>query len=96
MTHQVCWKCGYPLLAEEIFKMPFRAVCEKCDTDLHVCVNCLYYQIGKPNDCQVPGTDFIADRRKANFCEDFKLKGSLNSSSGSSIEEVSRRLFKED
>ena len=25
------------------------------------------------NDCIIPGTEYIADRASANFCEEFKL-----------------------
>lgn len=56
-------------------KLLFRAVCPHCDIDLHVCVNCRFYAPGKPNDCSVPGTDFIRDRQAANFCEEFRVKG---------------------
>ncbi len=64
-----CWKCAKPL---DIAKIGFRAVCNHCDHDLHVCVNCTYYAPGKPNDCMVPGTDSVRDKERANLCEDFK------------------------
>ena len=52
-------------------KIGFRAVCIHCDADLHVCANCKYYCPGKPNDCLVPGTDYVKDRERANLCEEF-------------------------
>ena len=66
-----CWKC-FKHLTEE--KISFRTVCPHCDVDLHTCTNCRYYAPGKPNDCLVPGTDYIRNREAANFCEDFKPK----------------------
>lgn len=69
-----CWKCQGQLPEPEVGKITFRAECEKCEASLHCCYNCKYYYPGKPNDCEVPGTDFIADRTKMNFCEEFKLK----------------------
>lgn len=97
MTNKlVCWKCGAPLPPLDYQKLSFRAVCEKCDTDLHVCLNCVYYCPGKPNDCLVPGTDYVADRARANFCEDFKLKGEQLTTRGPTKEEIARRLFHTD
>lgn len=69
----ICWKCKKELEPE--MKLTFRAVCPHCDRDLHVCVNCRFYAPGKPNDCAVPGTDFIRDREAVNFCEEFRVKG---------------------
>lgn len=68
-----CWKCAKSL-AEMKDKISFRAVCPYCGIDLHTCTNCRYYAPGKPNDCIVPGTEFVRDREAANFCEDFKIK----------------------
>lgn len=55
-------------------KIGFRAACIHCGADLHVCKNCRYYAIGKPNDCLVPGTDPVTDRERSNLCEEFKPK----------------------
>ena len=68
-----CWKCGR-LISEMPIKIGFRAVCQHCGNDLHVCVNCRYYSPGKPNDCAVPGTEWIRDREANNFCEEFRPK----------------------
>lgn len=68
-----CWKC-HKAIADLPAKLSFRAVCPHCGIDLHTCTNCRYYAPGKPNDCAVPGTEFIRDREAANFCEEFKPK----------------------
>ena len=68
-----CWKCK-KLASEKGVKVGFRAVCPHCDTDLHTCTGCRYYSPGKPNDCMVPGTDYVRNREANNFCEDFKPK----------------------
>jgi hypothetical protein len=57
-------------------KVPFRAACSKCGRDLHSCLNCKHYAPGKPNDCAVPGTEYVRDREMYNFCEDFFPKNS--------------------
>ncbi len=68
-----CWKCA-KLISDVPAKIGFRAMCPHCGIDLHTCTNCRYYAPGKPNDCIVPGTEFVRDREANNFCEDFKVK----------------------
>ena len=63
-----CAKC----LNDSSEKVDFRSQCLHCGQDLHTCSHCEYYCIGKPNDCLIPGTEWVRDREKANFCEDFK------------------------
>jgi hypothetical protein len=65
-----CVKCG-AFQEEGLRKISFRAECESCGTSLHSCVHCTWYKIGLPNDCQIPGTESIADREAVNFCEEF-------------------------
>ena len=87
-----CWNCH--ALIEE--KIGFRAQCEKCLIDLHVCVNCRHYSRGKPNDCNIPGTDFVADRERANFCEDFSPLKAVKEKSSKTHEDVAKTLFGEN
>jgi hypothetical protein len=68
-----CWKCQ-KLISEMPIKVGFRAICQHCGIDLHTCAGCRYYTLGKPNDCAVPGTDFVRDREAMNFCEEFAPK----------------------
>jgi hypothetical protein len=70
-----CWVCGALIEMPLNGKISFRATCEKCNADLHCCKNCKFYKVGKPNDCLIPGTEFIADREKNNYCEDFSMLG---------------------
>lgn len=70
-----CWVCGASLPPLEYGKISFRATCDKCGAALHCCKNCKHYKPGLPNDCAVPGTDFISDREANNFCEEFSILG---------------------
>ncbi len=90
-----CWNCGATLDEPSWGKLSFRAICDVCNAALHCCKNCIYYKPGQPNDCAVPGTDYVADRTATNFCEDFKLLGQAPAKkvdSGS----VAKRLFGDD
>lgn len=70
-----CWKCSKEQEAPSSNKLAFRAECAFCMAWLHCCKNCKNYKPGLPNDCAIPGTEYIADREAMNYCEDFSLKG---------------------
>ena len=90
-----CWSCGTDLPDPEWGKVSFRAECDKCGAALHSCKGCRFYHPGLPNDCEVPGTDFISDREKMNFCEDYKF---ANKDPKEKIDpkDVEKRLFGDD
>ena len=90
-----CWKCGTDLPDPPRGKLPFRAVCDKCVAWLHSCKNCRNYKPGLPNDCAVPGTEYIADREASNFCEEFQLKGA-GPAKAADPNEAARKLFGND
>ena len=73
-----CWKCGASLSDPPGGKLPFRASCDVCVAWLHCCRNCKHYKPGMPNDCLIPGTDYIADREAANYCEEYHLLSSAS------------------
>jgi hypothetical protein len=52
-------------------RVGFRAVCSSCGADLHVCRNCLHHDPGAHNQCREPNTEWVTDRDRANFCDDF-------------------------
>lgn len=68
----ICFACQQEI--ELGHKVSFRSMCPQCKVALHVCVNCKFYTIGKPNDCSIPNTERVLDRKKANFCEEFFLR----------------------
>lgn len=69
-----CWKCGQAL-PDLPKRISFREICPQCHVHLHACKNCQNYEVGRPNDCKVPGTDPITDREANNFCEEFLMLG---------------------
>lgn len=89
-----CWNCSNKLI-NVTGRISFREVCTTCLCYLHCCKNCINYQVGRPNDCKIPGTEPIADREARNNCEDFVM---LGKSPPPRIDpnEVSKRLFGED
>ena len=88
-----CWKCHRQVDVGS--KISFRAVCLFCGIDWHVCTNCRYYSPGKPNECLIPGTEYIRDREMANFCEDFVIKLPVLSSPEGPMKKA-KQIFGED
>ncbi|PIS02852.1 MAG: hypothetical protein COT85_02130 [Chlamydiae bacterium CG10_big_fil_rev_8_21_14_0_10_42_34] len=90
-----CWKCS-KLISDTPVKIGFRALCPHCEIDLHTCTNCRYYSPGKPNDCLVPGTEFIRDREANNFCEEFKVQVAVSPNQKKDVKNKFNSLFKDD
>lgn len=86
-----CWKCE----KEVDLPIHFKATCDHCFAYLHACKGCRFYQLGKPNDCLIPGTEQIADREANNYCDDFKpiLE---KKKKGPTVDDVTKRLFGDD
>ena len=76
-------------------KVGFKETCFFCEADLHVCKNCRFYLIGKPNDCLVPNTEHIVDREKNNYCEEFSIKDGLEEDLSKSKKDIAKKLFKD-
>ena len=91
----LCWKCGKEA-TEVPLKISFKALCPHCSAALHCCVNCRHYAPGKPNDCAIPGTDFVRDREMINFCEEFSPKKDNSPSLSSDAIKKARRLLGEE
>ncbi len=87
-----CWKCSKQV-SEMPIKIGFRMQCSHCDTDLHTCLGCRYHSPGKPNDCLVPGTEWIKTRAAMNYCEEFSPKLSSQPSFKDDAKERARKLF---
>ena len=86
-----CFKCKKKLDIES--KIGFKQTCPFCDHDLHICKNCKFYYPGKPNECIIPNSEFVADREKYNFCEDFKFRNDSDKKSSPSIKDIEKKLF---
>ncbi len=68
-----CFYCNnkVDLLGNQV---SFRATCEKCQSDLHVCKNCKHYTPNKRNECAIADIEQVKDKEKRNFCEEFNYR----------------------
>ncbi|MHB8109849.1 MAG: hypothetical protein ACYDHW_07440 [Syntrophorhabdaceae bacterium] len=87
-----CRKCKMPIESETI---SFRDECPVCHEDLHVCLNCIFYDTGKSNSCREDKAEFVKEKDRANFCEYFRFtERSSESASKADAEKRWRELFK--
>jgi hypothetical protein len=66
-----CWKCG----TEWTFhRLPGRnETCERCGSDLKVCLNCVSYDKTVAYECRDRRAEEVAQKDRSNFCEYFDM-----------------------
>lgn len=71
-----CGKCGAEWQGEG--KLGFRELCDKCGAFLHACINCRLYDKTAHNQCKSPTTEWVEDRERGNYCEEFRFADSAS------------------
>ncbi len=67
-----CHKCGTEWVSEK--RQPgVKEFCAHCSAYLHCCLNCRFYDPALHNECAIPNTEWVGDRRGANFCDEFEF-----------------------
>lgn len=66
-----CHKCH--TIWERSGQPGIRETCIKCSEDLHICLNCRFYDEHKSNQCQIDNIDPVTYKEKANFCDEFQF-----------------------
>lgn len=70
-----CFSCSKVSTHERV---SFRAECE-CGEDLHVCLNCRFYDQSSYNECREPTADRVSAKDRSNLCEFFEASTSGDS-----------------
>lgn len=65
-----CYQCKTELNVANDFGR--QDTCIQCRFDTRVCLNCVYYDPQKYNECSEPVADRIVNKTKSNFCDYFK------------------------
>jgi hypothetical protein len=73
-----CWTCGSRIEYPPGSRVGRRDTCPKCDSDLHSCRNCQFYDPIKNNQCAEPQARLVRDKESANRCEFFSLNPTLH------------------
>jgi len=66
-----CWKCGTEYI---LAGSPGRSeTCERCGSDLKVCLNCACYDARAAYQCRDRRAEPVAEKNTANYCEYFEF-----------------------
>ena len=68
---RACHRCGREIGAVE--RIGRRDRCLGCESDLHCCRNCAFYDPAFHNECREPQAERQVDKERGNFCEYFSL-----------------------
>ena len=72
MAHY-CHKCSQEISLSPGAVVGRRAECDRCHADLHVCLNCKFYDKAAYNECKEPQADRVIDKDRSNFCDYFSF-----------------------
>lgn len=69
----ICWKCGASL---DELPLPLGRLyeCPSCNTYLHVCRMCEFYDPSVSRSCREPVAEEVTEKERANFCGYFRAK----------------------
>jgi len=66
-----CFACQSSVELAAGERIGFRASCERCDADLHVCRNCRHHDPSAYNECRESSAERVDERERANRCDYF-------------------------
>ena len=77
-------------------KIQIRDECPGCGRDLHICLNCEFYDTGAYRQCRESISEPVRDKDKANYCDFFRVAKNPSSYEGSGRETLDKLndLFK--
>jgi hypothetical protein len=95
-----CWKCGTKTAEISGANKVLRTdTCSKCDSDLHVCKNCQFYDPQYHNECRETQAEWVSDKERANYCDYFapsnRPKGATPKASTDEVKSAFDGLFKD-
>jgi hypothetical protein len=65
--------CAFCHKALTATKIHFRDECPACRRDLHICLNCEFYDPHAYLQCRESVREPVQDKEKANFCDFFRV-----------------------
>jgi len=69
---KTCHRCKKEIPADLFIGR--QAACPSCGSDLHVCLNCAFYERGAYNDCRERQAERVLDKGRSNFCDYFRFQ----------------------
>jgi hypothetical protein len=89
-----CFSCNAAIELAAGERVGFRDTCEKCDSDLHACLNCTHHDSSAYNQCREPNAEWVSERERANRCDYFVYGDRSRDSAGA--ERASARTSLDD
>ena len=77
----MCWKCKKNTVTTSIYR---NSECPVCNTDLHSCLNCKFYDESSQYECKETSDELVKDKERRNFCDYFVEKQYDSNSDNSS------------
>ncbi len=65
-----CYICGGEILQKSVGR---RDCCDHCNADLHCCLQCEFYDEKVHHRCRESQAEWVSDKKKANFCDYFRI-----------------------
>jgi hypothetical protein len=88
----ICYRCGTEI---EVDNKPFRRdECPKCQSYLHCCKNCQFYDPTAFQECREPGVTKVKDKEMANMCGFMRPITEKKSQSNAAREEDAREKLR--
>ena len=86
---------------EFLGKIGFREECPYCQADLHICLNCRFYDESAYNECKESSAERVSDKQKNNYCEYFeplcgRTEKGMPASNRAELWKTASALFKKD
>ena len=66
-----CFSCNALIELPSGERIGFSDRCERCDADLHVCLNCQFHDPSAYNECRESSAERVSERERSNRCEYF-------------------------
>ncbi|MCO6431740.1 MAG: hypothetical protein J5J00_12855 [Deltaproteobacteria bacterium] len=66
--------------------------CPKCGRDLHVCLNCKFYEPSAHNQCREPQAERVLEKDRSNFCDFFTFTENRKAGDGRKVDEQLKKL----
>ena len=80
MTNVVlnCHSCGEQFPLHPGDKIARADTCASCGLHMHSCRNCRHFDPSKNNQCAEPQAEWVSDKERANFCDYFEPRTSVD------------------
>ena len=70
MVKLACFSCSKELSFSE--KVGLRDECDQCRSDVHVCLNCQFYDPKVYNECRETQAEIVREKDRSNRCDYFQ------------------------